>query len=286
LSQPTISNHLAVLRSLGLVAGRKEGQKTYYRLEPSLSPQASRILNAAWTLLDGCREAALDRKSLGLVLRKRRLLAEKHFNKIAGRLSEAGCPGRGWPAVGPLLAQLVPEIVVADLGAGEGWLSQLLAQRAQKVIAVDLSPKMVAFARKELQRKGIQNVEYRLGDLTDPPIEAESVDVAILSQSLHHAPDPPKAIQGAARILRPRGKLLVLDLRRHHYEAARTLYGDLWLGFHEMDVLTWLENAGFHEVSVQLLEPENHPPRFQPMLAIGVKPGGGALLSKPEGVQA
>ncbi|WP_214096439.1 ArsR/SmtB family transcription factor [Candidatus Methylacidithermus pantelleriae] len=272
LSQPAISHHLSVLKNLGLVVGRKEGQRTFYRLERTLPPSTLRIVEAAWSLLEGTPQLAQDQKSLSLVLAKRRLQAQKHFNKVAGRLSEAGCPGRGWAAVGPLLAQLVPEAVVADLGAGEGWLAQLLAQRARKVIAVDLSPKMVAFARRELQRKGIQNVEYRLGDLTDPPIEPETVDIAILSQSLHHAPDPPKAILAATQILRPGGRLLVLDLRRHHFEAARTLYGDLWLGFHEMDLVAWFDSAGLQNVGVQLLEPEDRPPRFQPLLVFGFKP--------------
>ena len=125
-----------------------------------------------------------------------------------------------------MLAQLVPHVVVADLGAGEGWLSQLLARRAEKVIAVDNSPKMVAFGRAEAKKKGIANLEYRLGDLAEPPIPPRSVDLVILSQALHHAVNPQAALTAAARLLRKGGRLIVLDLNQHQFDQARELYGD------------------------------------------------------------
>ncbi len=168
------------------------------------------------------------------------------------------------------MAQLIPRVVVADLGAGEGWLSQLLARRAEKVIAVDNSPKMVAFGRTEAKKKGIANLEYRLGDLAEPPIPEHSVDVVILSQALHHAANPQQAVMAAARLLRKGGRLVVLDLNQHHFDPARELYGDHWLGFSEADLREWLGTAGLREIEVQLLAPEEAPPHFQPTLASGL----------------
>ncbi len=210
-----------------------------------------------------------DSAGLKLILEKRRIAARDYFNRVAGRLGKSFCPGRTWSEIGPLLAQLIPRVVVADLGAGEGWLSQLLARRAEKVIAVDNSPKMVAFGRAESKKKNIPNLEYRLGDLADPPIPARSVDIVILSQALHHAANPQQALAAAAKLLRKGGRLIVLDLNRHHFDQARELYGDHWLGFSETDLHEWLTGAGLQEVEVQLLSPEAEPPHFQPTLASG-----------------
>jgi ArsR family transcriptional regulator len=204
------------------------------------------------------------------VLEKRRTAARDYFNRVAGRLGKSFCPGRTWTEIGPLLAQLVPRVVVADLGAGEGWLSQLLARRAEKVIAVDNSPRMVAFGRAEAKKKGIANLEYRLGDLAEPPIPPRSVDLVILSQALHHAVNPQAALAAAARLLRKAGRLIVLDLNQHHFDQARELYGDYWLGFSEADLHAWFGAAGLRDIEVTLLTPESEPPHFQPTLASGV----------------
>lgn len=267
LSQPTISNHLSTLRKTDLVRSRREGQRIYYTLHPELPPTAVQALETALLMLDETGDTEGDRAALDEVLQKRREAAQEYFNRIAGRLDRAQCPGRTWGAVGPLLAQLVPHKVIADLGAGEGWLSQLLAQKAERVIAVDNSPKMIEFATEEFRKKQVSNLEYRLGDLADPPIERHSVDIAIMSQALHHTVNPGAAIQAAGRILKRDGLLLILDLNQHHFDAARELYGDHWLGFNETDLRVWLKKAGFSHVSVQLLDPDPDPPHLQPLLA-------------------
>ena len=267
LSQPTISNHLAVLRKTEMVASRREGQRIYYALNPALTETTTQILTTALLMLTETDEAAGDPAALREVLQKRRRDAQEYFNRIAGRLDRAQCPGRTWGAVGPLLAQLVPKKVIADLGAGEGWLSQLLAQKAEKVIAIDNSPKMVEFATAEFKAKQIANLEYRLGDLASPPIDPGTIDIAIMSQALHHTVNPALALAAAARILRPGGLLLILDLHQHHFDQARELYGDYWLGFNETDLRIWLKKAGFTDINVQLLDPDPAPPQLQPLLA-------------------
>jgi ArsR family transcriptional regulator len=270
LGQSRISTHLAHLRRVGLVQPRREGKRTYYSLVKKLTKESRQILDSALLTLAEVAGAKADVSGLKLVLEKRRSTAREHFNRVAGRLGKSFCPGRTWTEIGPLLAQLVPHVVVADLGAGEGWLSQLLARRAEKVIAVDNSPKMVAFGRAESKKKGIANLEYRLGDLAAPPIPAASVDMVILSQALHHAANPQQAVAAAAKLLRQGGRLIVLDLNQHQFDQARELYGDYWLGFSESDLRDWLAEAGLKEIEVQLLSPEAEPPHFQPTLASGV----------------
>jgi len=270
LGQSRISTHLAHLRRVGLVQPRREGKRTYYSLVKKLDRETRQILDSALLTLAEVPGAKGDKASLKLVLEKRRASAREHFNRVAGRLGKSFCPGRTWTEIGPLLAHLIPRVVVADLGAGEGWLSQLLARRAEKVIAVDNSPKMVAFGRTEAKKKGIANLEFRLGDLAEPPIPANSVDVVILSQALHHAANPQQAVTAAAGLLRKGGRLVVLDLNQHHYDPARELYGDHWLGFSEADLRDWLNAAGLREIEVQLLAPESEPPHFQPTLASGI----------------
>jgi ArsR family transcriptional regulator len=270
LGQSRISTHLAHLRRVGLVQPRREGKRTYYSLVKKLDKESRQILESALLTLSEVPAAKGDGAGLKLVLEKRRASAREHFNRVAGRLGKGFCPGRTWTEIGPLLAHLIPRVVVADLGAGEGWLSQLLARRAEKVIAVDNSPKMVTFGRAEAKKKGIDNLEYRLGDLAEPPIPARSVDVVILSQALHHAANPQAAVTAAARLLRKGGRLVVLDLNQHHFDSAREVYGDHWLGFSEADLRDWLNVAGLREIEVQLLAPEPEPPHFQPTLASGV----------------
>jgi ubiquinone/menaquinone biosynthesis C-methylase UbiE len=161
--------------------------------------------------------------------------------------------------------------VIVDLGAGEGTLSQLLARGARKVIAVDNSPKMVEFGSKLAKEHGFKNLEYRLGDLEDPPIAKNSVDLVLLSQALHHAIKPERAIKSAHRILKKNGRIVVLDLLSHNFERARKLYSDRWLGFSEVLLHQLLESAGFHDVEVSVVSREKQNPHFQTVFATGVK---------------
>ena len=160
---------------------------------------------------------------------------------------------------------------MADLGSGEGLLSELLARRAKKVIAVDNSEKMVAFGAKKAKKNGLKNLEFRLGDLENPPIEPNSVDLVVLSQALHHAAEPAKAISSAHKILRPGGQIMLLDLMKHNFDQARELYGDRWPGFAESDLHRWLEAAGFKKIEISVVAREEQPPHFQTILAGGEK---------------
>ena len=166
-----------------------------------------------------------------------------------------------------MLLRIVPPLVVADLGAGEGLLSELLGRRAKKVIAVDNSEKIVEFGAKKAKKNGQKNLEFRLGDIQSPPIDAESVDLVILSQALHHAENPAAALASAAKLLKPGGQILILDLLAHKFEKARELYGDRWLGFAESDLHRWLEAAGFKKIEISIVAAEDQSPHFQTILA-------------------
>ena len=171
-----------------------------------------------------------------------------------------------------MLLALAPRQVYADLGAGEGLISQLLAARAKKVIAVDHSPRMVEVGRDLAKRSGLKNLEYRLGDMENPPIRPGSVDVAILSQALHHAVHPPRVLEAAWKILRPGGTLLILDLVEHTFEAAREMYADVWLGFSPAELARLMREAKFEGVSVEVVAKEKEGPGFQTLLAAGNRP--------------
>ena len=228
--QSQVSTHLAQLKQAGLVADRRTGKNAFYRLDAPAGLVA--ILRQAAAEIP---EASQDRAALRLVLRKRQDKMRRYFDELAGKFGRQYVPGRSWQGIAEALLSLMPALVVADLGAGEGTIAQLLAQRARRVIAIDNSPKMVEFGAALARKNGIANLEYRLGDLENVPIRTGTVDVAFLSQALHHAAHPERAIAEAWRILRPGGRAAVLDLNRHHLEEAREMYADLWLGFTELE---------------------------------------------------
>src|SRR5271157_759587 len=181
-----------------------------------------------------------------------------YFNELAGKFWRQSVPARSWKGMAEMLLKLMPALVIADLGAGEGTLSQLLAQRAERVIAVDNSENMVAFGTDLARKHGLTNLEYRRGDLEELPIESASVDLVILSQSLHHAQHPQTAVREAWRILKRGGRIAVLDLLKHHFEEARELYADLWLGFSEVELGYFLRQVGFSNIESAIVyrEPE------------------------------
>jgi ubiquinone/menaquinone biosynthesis C-methylase UbiE/DNA-binding transcriptional ArsR family regulator len=274
LPQSNISAQLARLKSAGLVNDRRSGKNRLYRLqEPAPAERAPHehflaLLEAAGAEL---REVKKDAAALKIVLKKRTQTAKAYFDALAGKFGRHYIPGRSWKGLGETLLKLLPPLVIADLGAGEGTLSQLLAQRAKKVIAVDNSEKMVAYGAELAHRHGVSNLEYRLGDIEDPPIERDSVDLVFLSQALHHAQNPGRAIKAAHRILKRGGRIVVLDLLEHQFEKASELYADLWQGFSEAALTEMLTDAGFKEVETSIVHRESKSPHFQTILALGEK---------------
>jgi ArsR family transcriptional regulator len=270
MGQSRISTHLAQLRQAGLVRDRRAGKNIYYaHTAAAAADELPAILAASAKELP---TAAADARALRLVLKKRQDKARDYFNQLAGKFGRTYCPGRTWQGLAHLLLAFVPAVTVADLGAGEGTLSLLLARRAKKVIAVDNSEKMVEFGEQLAKEHGLKNLEYRLGDLEAPPIRPDSVDIVILSQALHHAQSPARAIAAAARVLKSGGKIAILDLLAHQFEQARDLYADTWLGFTEAQLHELLETAGFQEIDVATVARDEQNPQFQTVLATARKP--------------
>jgi len=268
--QSTISTQLAHLKQTGLIEDRRSGKNILYRLTASPDPNLLAVVRAASGEIP---EAAHDEAALQLVLRRRQDKMRTYFDELAGKFGRHHMPGRSWQALTEVLLRMLPPLVIADLGAGEGTVSQLLAQRARRVIALDNSEKMVQYAAGLAREHGVTNLEFRLGDLESLPLEDSSVDVAFFSQSLHHAPHPERAVGEAWRILKPGGRIAILDLARHTFEEARDLYADLWLGFSEVELRGFLEGAGFTAIETGVVHREPEAPHFQTLMAVADKPG-------------
>jgi len=272
MGQSRISSHLAQLKRAGVVGDRRSGKNVYYGLTTANGdPVRAKVTELTKALARELPETKRDRTALKLALRKRQDRAREYFDELAGKFGRSYVPGRSWQALAHTLFTLLPPLTVADLGAGEGTLSQLLAKNARKVIAIDNAPKMVEFGGALARKHGFSNLEYRLGDIEDPPIRRESVDLAILSQALHHALHPERAVAAAHSILKDGGRLVILDLLSHRFEKARELYADHWLGFSELQLHELLEKAGFGEIEVTIVAREKQPPHFHTVFASGIK---------------
>ena len=272
MGQSRISTHLAQLKQAGWVEDRRNGKSILYRLKPGAHTNGfSELLSVLRQAAAEIPEAEQDSEALRLALRRRQDKMRAYFDELAGKFGRNYVPGRSWQGLAETLLTLMPPMVIADLGAGQGTFSQLLARRSKKVIAVDSSEKMVEYGRELAAKHGVKNLEYRKGDLEEVPIRDETVDLAFFSQALHHAQHPERAVAEAWRILKPGGRIVVLDLLRHNYEEARELYADLWLGFTEVAVTRFLRQGGFKNIETSIVHSEEAAPHFETLLAVGDK---------------
>jgi ubiquinone/menaquinone biosynthesis C-methylase UbiE/biotin operon repressor len=251
MGQSRISTQLSQLKKEGLVADQRSGKNNIYSAQ--IPPALEKIVREAGSELPECEK---DHSSLRHILRKRKDQVRAYFDELAGKFGREYVPGRSWKGLAEAMLKILNYDVVADLGAGEGTLSQLIAQRAKKVIAIDNSEKMVEFGQKLAKENKLPNLEYRLGDIESPPIDDSSVDLAILSQALHHAESPAKALAEAHRILKPGGRLIVLDLLQHTFEV---------------ELAEMIAGVGFSDVETAIVDREEIPPNFQTLLASAVK---------------
>lgn len=271
LPQPSVSRHLRTLSEAGWVTSRADGRNRHYRMADSLD-RASREL---WSLVrEGLDEEPVgvrDRERARAVLQERRRRSVEFFAATADRWDEVRIElyGRGADLL-PLYGLLDPSWVVGDLGAGTGTLAELLAPFVHSVLAVDRSGPMLDAARARLA--GIDNAEVRLGELEDLPVEDGTLDLAILSLVLHHVVDPRASLSEACRVLRPSGRVLVVELREHERGAlyAESM-GHVWPGFDPETLCLWMTEAGFVDVRVRPVPPNLEASGPSLFLATGSK---------------
>jgi ArsR family transcriptional regulator len=272
MGQSRISMQLSLLKQAGFVKVRRAGQRSLYRasIPSSVESLVGEVLDKGAGELP---ESGRDDDGLRMALERRKDHLRDYFNDLAGRFGRDYVPGRSWKALTELMMRLLPPLEIADLGAGEATLALMLSQRAKRVIAVDSSEKMVEYGAGLAEKHGIRNLEYRRGDMEELPIESESVDLVLMHQSLHHALHPDRALAESHRILRPGGRIAIMDLKQHDVEAARELYADVWLGFSQVELHRMLDSAGFCNAYTDIVDRSPESPHFETLLALADKAG-------------
>jgi ArsR family transcriptional regulator len=306
IAQSGVSRHLGLLKEAGLVEERRDGGFTYFRVASALASGENGfgalqpMLRAHFDAASLTAEGRADAARLEEVRRVRKENFEEHG---AGADAKQIVPGRSWAAWARALAHLLPPLDIADLGCGDGYLTIEAARFAKTVIAVDRSAAALARAKKlaarrfgsranavseprdrsepskrrareragEFEGRSPSNkIAWKRGDLEKLPLKDASVDVALLSQALHHAVSPPKALAEAARIVRPGGRVLVLDLRRHDERWVRERLGDAWLGFEDGELARLMTDAGLSDIKVSVGARRARDP-FTVLIASGTK---------------
>jgi SAM-dependent methyltransferase len=279
IAQSGVSRHLGLLKDAGLIAEQRESGFTYFRPSPALlagengSGPLAQLLKAEFASTSATETGRADDARLAEIRRLRR----ENFDAHAGPDTNERqlVPGRSWAAWSRALGHLLPPLRVADLGCGEGYLTVEASRWASRVFAVDRSAVVLDRARALALRRRVSNVTWKRGELEDLPLRDGSVDVALLSQALHHAPDPGRALAEAARIVVPGGRVLVLDLRAHEEKWVRDRLGDRWLGFSDDAMAKLLESAGLTGIRVNVGARRTGDP-FTVIVASGLKPGADA----------
>ena len=277
IAQSGVSRHLGLLKDAGLVLEQREGGFTYFRLSSELAGEATDGLAPLAALLQAEFQSAA-RSEAGRAddarLAEVRRLRKENFDAHSGPDTNERqlVPGRSWAAWARALGHMLPPLRVADLGCGEGYLTIETSRWASRVIAVDRSPAVLKRAQALATRRRVRNVIWKRGSLERVPIRDDSVDLALLSQALHHATDPAVALSEAVRIVVPGGRVLVLDLRQHGESWVRERLGDRWAGFTDEALGRLLRNAGLVDVRVGIGARRTGDP-FTVLIASGRKPG-------------
>jgi SAM-dependent methyltransferase len=248
LPQSTVSRHLRVLSDDGWLAARSEGTSRFYRLSSALEVGARRLWDAVREELAGTTESAQDLERSREVLQRRRTRSQEFFSTAAGRWDglrrELFGKSPEFPA---LLALLDPSWEVGDLGCGTGGVAETIAPYVKRVVAVDDSAEMLSAARRRLggSPDAGARVELRQGRLERLPLSDESLDVALMVLVLHYVAQPVVALTEAGRVLRPGGRVLVVDMAKHGRAEYREQMGHVWSGFAREELGEWATEAGF-----------------------------------------
>jgi ubiquinone/menaquinone biosynthesis C-methylase UbiE len=256
LPQSTVSRHLKALADSGWVAARAEGTSNLYTMtRDDLDPAARRLWLLVREQVGSSPAAVQDQRRLQAALAERRTKSQEFFSSSAGqwdRMRDELFGDRSHLAALAALAE--GTWTVGDLGCGTGQVSAALAPFVARVIAVDASAAMLQAARKRLS--GLDNVELRRGDLETLPIDNGQLDAATLMLVLHHVPEPERALADVARVLKPQGRAIVVDMLPHDRDSYRQQMGHVWLGFAEDQIDRMLAQAGFGKIRIVPLTPD------------------------------
>ncbi len=248
LPQSTVSRHLKALADAGWVSTRPEGTRRFYKVDrAAMTAGMRRLWLAVRAELKEVPGVDQDLSRLAAVLVQRRTRSEEFFSSEAGRWDRMRDElfGSGF-YLQALPGFLDPSWVIGDLGCGTGQVAEALAPFAGGILAVDGSEAMLEEARRRLEPHG--NVEVLHGDLEALPLEDGSLDAAVLALVLHHLPDPAAALREVARVVRPGGRVLVMDMMPHDREELAARMGHVWLGFSEGALSDYLAGAGFEQI--------------------------------------
>jgi ArsR family transcriptional regulator len=288
MGQSRISRHLKILAQSGLLTSRRDGLKVFYS---AVDQGPGR---AVIDLLDRLNEDRLgpggtrfeaDEGRAREAIEERGRAARRFFDRVAGDWEGLQKELLGGLDLTAELAARTPECRVAvDLGCGNGALLEAMEDRAQLLIGVDSSPKMIELAGQRLAGLG-SRASLRIGRMEHLPLRDGEADYAVTSMALHHLARPLQGIQEAFRVLSPGGRLLMVDFEKHRTEEMRDRYGDHWLGFSLQELIGWASAAGFEVGEVIRLpaEPdsvaEEPGPKQRDRAGDGDLPAGG----KPQG---
>jgi len=277
LAQSGVSRHLGLLKDAGLVVEERDGGFSYYRAAQVSGPLGD-VLRRQFD--DSAADAVVraDDARLQEVLRVRKENFDAHSGPDT-RETRQLIPGRSWAAWSRALGLLLPPLRVADIGCGEGYLTIEAARWASKVVAVDRSETVLARARALARRRRVSNVIWKKGELERLPIDDDAVDVVMLSQALHHAHDPERALKEAVRIVAPGGRVLILDLRAHDEEWVRAKLGDRRLGFADDELTNMMAAAGLQQTKAGVGAKKAGDP-FTVLIASGIKPHAASQTRK------
>lgn len=251
LPQSTVSRQLKILADAGWLASRRDGTSRYYAL--ALDDESrSQVWRITRDEVADRPSAAQDARRLERVLKLRAAASQKFFASAAGQwdLVRDDLFGRDFLS-SSLLSLLDDTWVVGDLGCGTGLATAALAPHVGKIIGVDASEEMLGAARSRLA--ALKNVEWRTGALEALPIKDCTLDAAVLMLVLHHVPSPAAALTEALRVLKPGGRVLIVDMAAHHREDYRQQMGHVWLGFGDDQMCRFLTQAGFEKTGVATL---------------------------------
>jgi SAM-dependent methyltransferase len=254
LPQSTVSRHLKTLGDAGWVSSRRDGTSRYYAIATGAAAGHPELWELTRNQLAGRPGVEQDGRRLARILARRGSASQQFFAASAGEWDRLRGELFGeFVSVQALVALLPPTWTIGDLGCGTGALLPVLSPYVATVIGVDASEEMLAAARHRSQ--ALPNVELRRGPLEALPLADASLDAAVMMLVLHHLPAPVPALREARRVLKPGGKLLLVDMAAHDREEYRQQMGHVWLGFSEDQLRRFAEQAGFPALRIEPLPP-------------------------------